>query len=138
MLEHFQKVNIYMTQNPFFTKLYRSRLIHILRCGIFAIVTGTTAISSPGDCSSPIQVFLEGLFGIYIAGLFINVFVGFTRCINNNLTDSIYKKTFNSLVKSLEVVFIPIFWGFSLVEFIWYVCGAVWYFQESNCSSGKD
>lgn len=137
MLEHFEKVNVFLNRNPIFTKFYKSRLIHIIRCGVLTIVLGATAISAPGECSSPIQIFLEGLFGIYVAGLACNLFVGCTRCVNNNLTDALYKKTCTSLVKNIEVCYIPVNWGFIAVEFIWYICGCVWYFEESDCNSGK-
>lgn len=75
---------------------------------IFVIALGATVINKDGDCSAPIKIFLEGLFGIYVGGLFINLCIGFSRCCSHYILTDTYKKKGDSIRQSMDNCYIPL------------------------------
>lgn len=74
---HFKKVQAFCAVNQVLKDCFSVRIFQVLLFGVFMIVLGAVAIAKPGECNTPVQVFLEGLFGLYMAGFWLNLFVAF-------------------------------------------------------------
>lgn len=74
---HFKKVQAFCAVNQILKDCFSVKLFQVVVFGVFTIVLGAVALSKPGECNTPVQVFLEGLFGLYMAGFWVNLFVGF-------------------------------------------------------------
>ncbi|CAG9330308.1 unnamed protein product [Blepharisma stoltei] len=135
MRRHIEKLEIYYENSEWFRKCYNFKVLQVIYQGVIVIALGASVVSNPKECSSPIQVFLVGLFGLYLAGLIINFGVGFSRWCKAYVMTGLYKPTIEGIVKGVDLCYIPIYLTFSIFEFIWYIIGSVWYFESSDCSS---
>ena len=135
MNAHFDKVDQFFKEQDVIFQCYEQKYLQIIFQVILISVIGTIAIDEKGDCSAPIQVFLEGLFGIYVAALFLNVCVGGLRiCRRHLLTSETSKKSAERMSQRFDVCYLPLYWCFSLFEFAWYILGTIWYAQDNDCA----
>lgn len=135
MRRQIEKLEIYYENTEWARKCYRFKVLQVFYQGIVTIALGASVVTNPGECSSPIQVFLVGLFGLYLSGSIINFGLGFSRYCQIYIMTGIYKATIGGIVKGFDSCYIPIYVTFSVFEFIWYIVGSVWYFQDNDCLS---
>lgn len=134
MQDTLKKVGFCLQNNPRTTRLMRLKIWQILVQSVLSLITGLLSVSNPGDCSSPLPVFLLGLFGIYITGLSLNFFVCFGRSCEYYGTDGC-ASSFKFCMRGVNFMYLPLYWLFCIIEFIWYVLGAYWYTRQGDCSS---
>ncbi|CAG9327411.1 unnamed protein product [Blepharisma stoltei] len=135
MLDHFSKAEAYYVKFSWVRKCYYYKIFHLAVQLLYLLVIGATAIANPGDCSSPIQVFLEGLFGLYISGVIINSVVGGTRLCKAYMGNGMHRLRFEGVTLGIDTCYYPVYFAFTLFEVAWYLLGSVWYFQDNDCNS---
>ena len=112
---HFKKVQALCNANPIVKDCFSVRIFQVLVFGIFTIVLGAIAISKPGECNTPVQVFLEGLFGLYLFGFFMNLFVGFMYlCFRFNSVACI--TSWRNLQKGINLCYWPLHITFCMYD----------------------
>lgn len=134
MQDTLKKVGFCLQNNPRTTRIMRLKIWQILVQSVLSLITGLLSVSNPGYCSSPLPVFLLGLFGIYIAGVTLNFFVCFGRSCEYYGTDGC-ASSFKFCMRGVNFIYLPLYWLFCILEFIWYVLGAYWYARQGDCSS---
>jgi hypothetical protein len=100
---------------------------------LLIIIIGAVAYGKGGSCSVPVQVFLSGLFIMYIFALILNIFVFLVRSIKSYLESSIQMKRLSLRV---DLCYFPLYAAFCILEFIWFIIGAEWISESNNC--GKE
>ena len=134
MQETLKKAGFFFQNHPKATLCVRLKIWQVLLQSILALVTGILSVSSPGSCSSPLNVFLLGLFGIYIVGLSLNFFVCCGRCCENFGIEKC-RHPFNLCMRGINYLYLPLYWAFCAIEFIWYILGAYWASNKGDCGN---
>ena len=134
MQNHIDKIDKFFEVNTTTRDCYRFKILQMIYQGVLLIPLGVVGIENANYCSSPINVFLQGLFVLYLIGLIVNLVVGMARMCQKYCMTGVYKKTIEGVTLGLDVCYFPLYWGFSIFEFIWYILGTVWYARDSDCS----
>ena len=134
MQDTLKKVGFYLQQNPKYNMCFRLKIWQLLIQSIITLISGLLSITTTKDCSSPIHVFLLGLFGIYITGVSLNFFMCFGRSCEAYGAEYC-ASSFKFCMRGLNAIYLPLYWGFCITEFVWYVLGLYWYHQGGDCSS---
>ena len=130
MYKHAEKVESYFTSNSKWLQLYHFKVYQMSYQLLLIIVIGAIALGKKGSCSVPVQVFLSGLFIMYIFALVLNLLVFAVRAVRAYHPGSVQMKR---LLLRVDLLYFPLYSGFSLVEFIWFIVGAEWISEDNNC-----
>ncbi|OMJ81815.1 hypothetical protein SteCoe_17636 [Stentor coeruleus] len=134
MLDTLRKFGFYTQNNPKFMRIFRYKILQLILHGILALVAGSLIVNKTTTCSAPISIFLLGVFGTYIAGLFLNFTVCFGRCCSD-FGPNYCSGSFKVCMKSVDFMYLGLYLVFCIIEFIWYVLAGYWYSMSSDCSS---
>jgi hypothetical protein len=134
MQETVKKFGFCLQNHPRSTRILRLKIFQLIIQGVIALVTGLATVNKSDNCSVPIPVFLLGLFGTYIAGIALNFTVCFGRCCEYYGTDDCMR-SFKLWMRGVNYIYLPLYCVFCVIEFIWYVLGAYWYYLKGDCDS---
>jgi hypothetical protein len=134
MQDTIRKFGFYAQNNPKFMRIFRYKILQLILHGILALVAGSLVVNKTITCSAPISIFLLGVFGTYIVGLFLNFTICFGRCCSD-FGPSYCSGSFKVCMKSVDFMYLGLYLVFCIIEFIWYVLAGYWYSMSSDCGS---
>jgi hypothetical protein len=133
MYKHAEKLENYLSTRSFLIKWYNRKYPQMFYQLLGVIIIGSVAYGSPGTCSVPVAVFLKGLFWMYLAALLLNACVFLARCLGAGYGMDGYRNKWRGLNLRIDLCYWPLYCGFSILEFCWYVIGAEWLTEDNNC-----
>lgn len=133
MYKHAEKIEDFLKQKTRLIDWYNYKYPQMAYQGLYIIVIGSVAYGKGGTCSAPINIFLQGLFTMYIIAFSLNILVFLTRYLNSHSENGSFQRKAKNLALRVELCYFPLYWGFSILEFIWYVLGAEWVTEDNNC-----
>ena len=133
MYKHAEKVESYLRTRTRLLRWYNLKLPQLLYQGLYIIIIASVSFGDPGQCSAPLNIFLQGLFSMYIFSFSLNLILCLTRCLNSQSEGASYQRRVKHLSLRIDLCYFPLYWGFSILEFIWYILGAEWVTANNNC-----
>lgn len=133
MFKHAEKLEIFLKDKSKMFKWYNFKYPQMAYQGLFIIIIGSIAYGKPGSCSVPVNVFLKGLFAMYICAFVLNFLVFLVRICKEKSLGTGYSRTMKTLTLRIDLCYFPVYWGFSILEFCWYVIGAEWISEDNDC-----
>jgi hypothetical protein len=132
MYKHAEKFEKFLRGKKRILNWYNLKYFQMVYQGFCIILIGGISFGDSKSCSAPVQIFLHGLFGIYIFAFILNFIVFIVRSLKHH-SQGIQNRAIKDLNLRVELCYFPLYWGFSILEFIWYVLGADWISQGNNC-----
>jgi len=130
MYKHAEKLELYFQSKTSWFRPYYYKIYQMSYQLLLSIIIGSVAFGKGGNCSVPVQVFLSGLFSMYIFALILNFFMFLVRFLKSRWRYSLQMKR---LSLRMDLCYFPLYMGFSIVEFCWYIVGAEWISEQNNC-----
>ena len=133
MYKHAEKLESYLRTRKRLFRWYNLKLPQLFYQGLYIIIIGSVSFGDPGQCSAPLNIFLQGLFSMYIFSFSLNLILCLTRCMNSQSEGALYQRRVKHLALRIDLFYFPLYWGFSILEFIWYILGLEWVTADNNC-----